>query len=73
MHIFIGVQMKAYNGNHYCLYNKRFSSFALFEGITSIGINPYEISSKYCRSDGDNALLLELRRWSIDHLPTAGN
>nr|CAD1820526.1 unnamed protein product [Ananas comosus var. bracteatus] len=39
------VMMKAYNGNHYCLYNKR--------------------------SDGDNALLLELRRWSIDHLPTA--
>ncbi|XP_020106918.1 protection of telomeres protein 1a-like isoform X1 [Ananas comosus] len=65
------VMMKAYNGNHYCLYNKRFSSFALFEGITSIGINPYEISSKYCRSDGDSALLLELRRWSIDHLPTA--
>ncbi|KAK6153961.1 hypothetical protein DH2020_013600 [Rehmannia glutinosa] len=53
----------------YALFNKKFSSFALFEGRDCISKEPvpYQISSRYKRRDQDNKFIMALRKWSTQH------
>nr|CAD1830148.1 unnamed protein product [Ananas comosus var. bracteatus] len=70
----IGLQrvvMKIHNGDHYCVYNKRFSSFALFEGKMTEDCSPYQISPKFQRRDHDDEHLSQLRTLLVDHPPGA--
>lgn len=71
--MYIIVQMKIHNGDHYCVYNKRFSSFALFQGKMTEDCSPYQISPKFQQRDHDDEHLSQLRTLLIDHPPGAGN
>ncbi|WOL03011.1 hypothetical protein Cni_G11731 [Canna indica] len=60
-----GVEMKVHNGETYCVYNKKHSSFALFEGKTT-EVNYYQASRRYCTSDRDGLILSKIRKWLCD-------
>lgn len=64
--------MKIHNGEFYCVYNKRFSSFALFEGKTAGSFSAYQTSTKYKATDHDNEFLSQLRTWLLNYSHGAG-
>lgn len=66
------VLMKIHNGDVYFLFNKRFSSFALFDGKMGMGLDPYQTSTNYHATDYDNALLVKLRTLSLELSEDAG-
>lgn len=61
--------MKTRGSEAYALFNKKFSSFALFEGRDYIGEEfvPYQISLKYRPRDQDKKFIAGLRNWSSQH------
>ncbi|KAI3463704.1 hypothetical protein Pfo_020367 [Paulownia fortunei] len=63
------VVVKTRGSELYALFNKKFSSFALFEGrdYSSKELVPYQISSRYKPRDQDKKFLMALRKWSIQH------
>ncbi|XP_073012625.1 protection of telomeres protein 1a-like isoform X4 [Typha latifolia] len=65
------VVIRIHDGGFYCLYDKRFSSFALFSRKTITDLKPYQISTKYGESDRDNEHLSQLRTWLVDQPPDA--
>ncbi|XP_072967984.1 protection of telomeres protein 1a-like [Typha angustifolia] len=65
------VVIRIHGGGFYCLYDKRFSSFALFSRKTIADLKPYQISTKYGESDHDNEHLSQLRTWLVDQPPDA--
>ncbi|XP_010929394.1 protection of telomeres protein 1a isoform X1 [Elaeis guineensis] len=65
------VVMKIHNGEFYCVYNKRFSSFALFEGKTAESFSAYQTSTGYKATDHDNEFLSQLRTWLLNYLHDA--
>ncbi|KAI4355730.1 hypothetical protein L6164_004477 [Bauhinia variegata] len=48
------------------VFNKKFSSFALYEGKDGKDFVPYEVSSKFNPHDLDRETILELRKWLVD-------
>ncbi|KAL0464148.1 UNVERIFIED_CONTAM: Protection of telomeres protein 1b [Sesamum latifolium] len=63
------VVVKIRGSEVYALFNKAFSSFALFEGRDHSGkeLVPYQISSRYKARDQDKKFILGLRKWSMQH------
>ncbi|KAJ1271423.1 hypothetical protein BS78_06G127500 [Paspalum vaginatum] len=51
------------HGEFFVSFNKKFSSFALFEGKVSKECSPYQTSMKYQSSSHDNELLTQMRTW----------
>lgn len=64
--------MKIRNGEVYCLFGKKLSSFALFNGKASMELNPYQTSPKYHVADHVNEILLQLRTLSLKYQSDAG-
>ncbi|KAJ1287366.1 hypothetical protein BS78_02G004400 [Paspalum vaginatum] len=51
------------HGELFVSFNKKFSSFALFEGKASTECSPYQTSMKYQGSSHDRELLTQMRTW----------
>lgn len=66
-------QMKTHGPDVYALFNKKFSSFALFQGKHGSDFSPYQVSSKYQPRKEDTELILDLRKWMIDFQLDAGS
>ncbi|KAL6845837.1 hypothetical protein ACP4OV_024412 [Aristida adscensionis] len=56
-------------GEAFATFNKKFSSFALFEGKVSTECRPYQTSVKYHGSKYDNEMLTQMRMWLVNHPP----
>lgn len=57
------VMMKTHNNESYALFNKRYSSFALYEGKYGESCNPYQVSSKFRPRNQDMTFVVGLRKW----------
>ncbi|XP_058093874.1 protection of telomeres protein 1a-like isoform X2 [Magnolia sinica] len=66
------VVMKIYDGVVYALFNKKFSTFALFEGKSGEGFKPYQVSSKIQITNHDKEYITQLRTWLVDYQLDAG-
>ncbi|KAH9617352.1 hypothetical protein KSS87_006859 [Heliosperma pusillum] len=58
------VTMKSHNAETYCLFNKRFSSFALYEGKYGESCRPYQVSYMFRQRGLDTTLVVGLRKWA---------
>lgn len=61
------VMMRTHGLEVYALYNKKYSSFALFAGRRGKTYAPYQCSSKYHAREQDRKFIDGLRKWSVDH------
>lgn len=55
--------MKIDDGQAYALFNKKFSSFALYERKDGEDILPYQASVRFHRREPDKKLIIGLRKW----------
>ncbi|KAK9996628.1 hypothetical protein SO802_021314 [Lithocarpus litseifolius] len=60
------VVMKTHCGEVNAVFNKRFSSFALYEGNGGEDCLPYQVSSKFRPRDLDKTFIKGLRKWLVD-------
>jgi len=58
--------MKTHCGEVNAVFNKRFSSFALYEGKDGKDFLPFQVSSKFCPRDLDKKFIEGLRKWLVD-------
>jgi hypothetical protein len=58
--------MKTHCGEVNAVFNKKFSSFALYEGKESGDFLPYQVSSKFRPRDLDKKFIEGLRKWLVD-------
>ncbi|GAA0145442.1 DNA metabolism protein [Lithospermum erythrorhizon] len=63
---FSHVVMKTNGPEVYALFNKKFSSFALFEGKTGASFVPYQLSTKFTAREQDKKFITGLRKWMTD-------
>lgn len=66
------ILMKTHNSEVYAQYNKKYSSFALYEGKQSLNFAPYQASSKFHGRKQDKKLIAGLRQWLGDNQLDAG-
>lgn len=64
--------MKLYQGIAHGVYNKKFSSFALFEGNPIEGFHNYQKSVNYQATEHDDDLLSKISTWLLHNAPEAG-
>lgn len=64
--------MKIHGSEVYAVFNKKFSSFALFEGKHGTGFTPYQFSSTYHARDQDKQFIMGLRKWLLEHPNATG-
>ncbi|KAI5679335.1 hypothetical protein M9H77_10285 [Catharanthus roseus] len=64
------VVMKTHGSEAFAVFNKKYSSFALFEGKHGTSFVPYQASSNYDDREQDKKFIVGLRKWMVDH-PTA--
>ncbi|KAL5817868.1 hypothetical protein ACOSQ3_026246 [Xanthoceras sorbifolium] len=57
------VVMKTHNGETYALFNKKFSSFALYEGRNGENFLPYQVSLRFRQRERDKKFIGGLRKW----------
>ncbi|KAJ8771983.1 hypothetical protein K2173_027160 [Erythroxylum novogranatense] len=68
------VVIKSHNGEVNAVFNKKFSSFALYEGKDGQYFRPYQSSSRFRPRDLDSKFITGLRKWLIDfHLDDGPN
>lgn len=60
------VMMKTHDKQAYALYNKKFSSFALYEGKDGEDFLPYQVSSRFFVRDQDKKFIATLRKWLLN-------
>ncbi|MCD7448090.1 hypothetical protein HAX54_038184 [Datura stramonium] len=61
------VVMKTHGYDIYALFNKKFSSFAIFDGNNNSNFLPYQCSSIYHAREQDKKFILGLMKWLVDH------
>ncbi|KAG8082302.1 hypothetical protein GUJ93_ZPchr0014g47047 [Zizania palustris] len=61
------IMIAAHNTELFVKYNKKISSFALFEGKVSTECRPYQYSVNYHGSKHDNEILTQMRTWLAYH------
>ncbi|XP_019165263.1 PREDICTED: protection of telomeres protein 1a-like isoform X6 [Ipomoea nil] len=60
------VLMKIHGPDVYACFNKKYSSFALYEGKNSTSFEPYQCSDKFCPIEQVNKkIILDLRKWLL--------
>uniref|UniRef100_A0ACD5VY79 Uncharacterized protein n=1 Tax=Avena sativa TaxID=4498 RepID=A0ACD5VY79_AVESA len=59
------VKITNYHGEFFVTFDKRSSSFALFEGKASTESSPYQTSMKYHGSKQDDEILTNMRMWLV--------
>ncbi|KAL7237156.1 hypothetical protein ACSBR1_020264 [Camellia fascicularis] len=57
------VLVKTHHQEVYVVFNKIFSSFALFDGQVSSNFNPYQNSPTFCLLENDKQYITKLRNW----------
>ncbi|KAK9266176.1 hypothetical protein L1049_027241 [Liquidambar formosana] len=67
------VVMKTHGKDVYALFNKKFSSFALFEGKYGEDFIPYQVFSKFRPRDKDKKFIASLRKWLADFMLDTGS
>ncbi|XP_009408094.2 protection of telomeres protein 1a isoform X3 [Musa acuminata AAA Group] len=65
------VEVRIHRGDVYCVHNKKFSAFALFQGKTTSGLIHYQKSVKYHATNHDDEFLSQIRTWLLDNPPKA--
>ncbi|ESR64846.1 protection of telomeres protein 1b [Citrus sinensis] len=60
------VVMKAHNKQAYALFNKKFSSFALYDGKGGEDFLPYQVSSRFFVRDQDKRIIAAVRKWLLN-------
>lgn len=60
------VQMKTHDGEVYALFNKKFSSFALYEGIDGKDFTQYQVSARFSSRELDKKFVADLRSWLLN-------
>ncbi|KAK7370118.1 hypothetical protein VNO80_12174 [Phaseolus coccineus] len=60
------VVVKEHNGEVNAVFNKRFSSFALYKGKDGDDLDPYQVSSKFQPRVEDKMLVNKLRKWRVN-------
>nr|XP_009782745.1 PREDICTED: protection of telomeres protein 1b-like [Nicotiana sylvestris] len=65
--LLFNVRMKVHNSVVHAVFNKNFSSFALFDGKYSTTFLPYLCYLTYLHRERDEKLILGLRKWLVDH------
>lgn len=60
------MQMKTFKQEIYAVFNKKFSSFALYKGKDDEDFVPYQYSSRFCQREQDKEFIAGLRRWLVD-------
>jgi hypothetical protein len=63
VHAYFDLQVKHHHGEFFLTFDKKFSSFALFEGKGSAECSPYQTSMKYHGCKRDRELLTQMRTW----------
>lgn len=58
--------MKMHGNEVYALFNKKFSSFAIFEGKYGVDFRPYQVSSNFHPREQDKKFVKGLRKWLAD-------
>ncbi|XP_057468473.1 protection of telomeres protein 1b-like isoform X3 [Actinidia eriantha] len=66
------VRIETHNQEVYAVFNKSFSSCALFDGKCSSDFIPYQISSAFCLIDSDKRFISSLRNWCLTFQLDAG-
>ncbi|GAB2282818.1 hypothetical protein Dimus_017354 [Dionaea muscipula] len=61
--VLFDVEMKVHSKEIYALFNKKFSSFALYEGKYVSSFKPYQVSSKFRLKELDTRLVADIRKW----------
>nr|ACJ49160.1 protection of telomeres 1 protein [Helianthus argophyllus] len=70
----VRVVMKSHRSGVNVLFDKKFSSFAIYEGREGSKFSPYQVSSKFHGRDQDKKFIAGLRKWTVSHRPeTASN
>ncbi|XP_020215623.1 protection of telomeres protein 1b [Cajanus cajan] len=64
------VVVKAYGAEVNAVFNKKFSSFALYKGKDGDDFVPYQVSLKFCPRDEDKVYLEKLRKWLPNFQPS---
>nr|GMC78465.1 protection of telomeres protein 1B-like isoform X1 [Ipomoea batatas] len=60
------VMMRIHGPDVYACFNKKFSSFGLYEGKNSTSFEPYQCSDKFCPIEQVNKrIILDLRKWLL--------
>ena len=60
------LQMKTHGQDVNAVFNKKFSSFAIFEGKYGEDFSPYQVSSNFRPRDQDKKFVKDLRKWLAD-------
>ncbi|KAJ7970263.1 Protection of telomeres protein [Quillaja saponaria] len=60
------VMVKKHIGEVNAVFNKKFSSFALYKGKDAADFAPYQVSSNFRRRDMDDRFIGNLRKWLVD-------
>lgn len=58
--------MNSFCGGVCGVYNKKFSSFALYYGKDGKDFQPYQVSPKFQPRDLDKKFITDLRKWLVD-------
>ncbi|KAM3361780.1 protection of telomeres protein 1b [Capsicum galapagoense] len=66
------VVMKTHGPDIYALFNKKFSTFAIFDRKNNSNFLPYQWSPKYQAREEDKKFILGLMKWVADHKIDAG-
>ncbi|KAG6531665.1 hypothetical protein ZIOFF_005481 [Zingiber officinale] len=66
------LEVKLYKGIAHGVYNKKISSFALFEGNPIEGFHNYQKSVNYQATEHDDDLLSKINAWLLHNAPEAG-
>lgn len=66
------VEMKVNNGEFYCTYNAKLSSFALFDGKSALDFSPYQTSTNFEAACNYKKRLIQLRTNTEDLQPKHG-
>lgn len=64
--------MKTHGSEVYALFNKKFSSFALFEGKHGTHFVPYQVSPRFHARGQDKKFIVGLRKWLVDYKLDSG-
>ncbi|XP_076884625.1 protection of telomeres protein 1b-like [Bidens hawaiensis] len=65
----VRVVMKCHGSGVNVVFDKKFSSFALYEGSEGSKFVPYQVSAKFQASDRDNKFIAGLRKWTLSNRP----
>ncbi|KAF8034285.1 hypothetical protein BT93_C0549 [Corymbia citriodora subsp. variegata] len=55
--------MKTHEREVYAFFNKKFSSFALYEGLSGGDFVPYQVSARFRTRELDKKFIADLRKW----------